>query len=297
MTQPRSWTRAIDTLAMAGSATPARPDIALFDIALFDIGANLTDRQFSSDLPQTLQRARAAGVTHIVVTGTDLSNSHAAVQLSAGDPQLLSCCVGVHPHYAAQVPEDFCTQLRQLVAMTPGVRAIGETGLDFNRDLSPRPVQQRVFEAQLELAAQLQLPVFVHDRDSQGHVAAILARYRHALTDVVVHCFTGDADTLDALLALDCHIGITGWVCDERRGNDLAALVPRIPTERLLIETDAPYLLPRSLQLRPRPRRNEPAFLGEVAQRIAILRECSLADVAAQTTANARRFFRLPVPD
>ena len=261
---------------------------------LFDIGANLTDRQFSSDLPHVLQRARATGVTHIVVTGTDLANSHAAVQMSAGDASLLSCCVGVHPHYAAQVPDDFCVQLRKLVDMAPSVRAIGETGLDFNRDLSPRLVQQRVFEAQLELAAQLQLPVFVHDRDSHGQVAAILSRYRNVLPDVVVHCFTGDADSLDTLLALDCHIGITGWVCDERRGNGLAKLVPRIPTERLLIETDAPYLLPRSLNLRPRTRRNEPAFLREIAQRIATLRGCSIAQIAEQTTANARRFFRLP---
>ena len=204
----------------------------------------------------------------------------------------------MHPHYAAQAPADFCVQLRGLVDMTSSVRAIGETGLDFNRDLSPRAVQQRVFEAQLELAAQLQLPVFVHDRDSHGQVAAILARYRNALPDVVVHCFTGDADALDELLALDCHIGITGWVCDERRGSGLAELVPRIPPDRLLIETDAPYLLPRSLNLRsqagPRLRRNEPAFLVEVAQRIATLRNCSITQIAAETSTNARRFFRSP---
>ena len=262
--------------------------------ALIDIGANLTDRQFSQNLPQTLQRARDAGVVHIVLTGTDLANSAGAVQLCATDPHLLSACVGVHPHYAADVPDDFCAQLRLLACNAPGVRAIGETGLDFNRDRSPRPVQQRIFEAQLELAIALQLPVFVHDRDSHGQVAATLARYRKSLPDVVVHCFTGDADTLDALLALDCHIGITGWVCDERRGNSLAELVPRIPDERLLIETDAPYLLPRSLTLRPRPRRNEPAFLVAVAQRIAELRQCNVEQIAAQTTANARRFFRLP---
>lgn len=272
------------------AASPAHEHANTASTRWIDIGVNLTDRRFAADRDAVLARAFAAGVEHVVITGTDIEHSSAAIAACGAAPARLSCCVGVHPHVAASVAPDFAATLRALAGST-AVRAIGETGLDYDRDFSPRPVQRAVFAAQLELAAALRLPVFVHDRASAGDVARIIAEHRQALVGVVVHCFTGSESELHALLALDCHIGITGWVCDERRGTELARLVPAIPENRLLLETDAPWLVPRTL--RPRPQRNEPALLPEIGRVVAALRGCSVETLAAATTANARRFFRL----
>src|SRR5262249_4358658 len=145
------------------------------------------------------------------------------------------------------------------------VRAVGECGLDFNRDFSPRPVQERWFAAQLALAAALDKPVFLHERDAHARFVAILKEAPPVRG--VVHCFTGTRAELDVYLEMGLHIGITGWICDERRGAGLAALVRHVPLDRLLVETDAPFLVPRDL--RPRPAHNEPAFLPHIAQTVA----------------------------
>jgi TatD DNase family protein len=259
---------------------------------MIDIGANLTNRAFAGDLDSVLERAWEHGVDCIVVTGTDVASSERAIALCDRAPSRLYCTVGVHPHDAAAVDDgwlDAVEQLREAAC----VRAIGECGLDFNRNYSPRDVQQRVFDAQLELAARVALPVFVHDRDSGGAVAHHLARHRTRLRDVIVHCFTGDAETLEAYLDLDCHIGITGWICDERRGLELASIAARIPDDRLLIETDAPFLLPRTISPRPSSRRNEPANLVWVARRLAEARGQTVEHVCAATAANAQRVFAI----
>ena len=151
-----------------------------------------------------------------------------------------------------------------------------------------------MFRRQVELAVRLKMPLFVHDRDSQGATRSILADYRDALTACVIHCFTGTAADLDGYVDDGYYIGITGWICDERRGRQLMELVRRIPGDRLMIETDAPYLLPRNLVPRPRSRRNEPAFLTWVAQRVAECRDEDLSSVEQQTRVNAMRFFGLP---
>ncbi len=259
---------------------------------MIDIGANLTNAAFEADLDSVLRRAADSGVERIIVTGTDLSSSQAAVALCAQFAPHLYCTVGVHPHDAAAVSEGWLDGLEHL-ASSPSVRAIGETGLDFNRNYSPQAAQNVVFGAQLELAARLQLPVFVHDRDTGGAVADTLARWRDRLRDVVVHCFTGTATDLQRYLDLGCHIGITGWICDERRGLNLQELVPRIPDERLLIETDSPFLLPRSMAPRPRSRRNEPANLIWIARMVAQMRGQTVEHIRATTAANARRVFAL----
>jgi TatD DNase family protein len=259
---------------------------------MIDIGANLTNRAFASDLDAVLDRAWASGVDCIVVTGTDVDSSARAIDLCARDATRLFCTVGVHPHDSAAVGADWVDALERL-SRHPCVRAIGECGLDFNRNYSPHDVQRRVFDAQLALAGRRGLPVFVHDRDAGTDVGAQLAIHRPSLRDAVVHCFTGDAPTLQRYLELDCHIGVTGWICDERRGQQLAALAPRIPDDRLLIETDAPFLLPRTIAPRPTGRRNEPAHLGWVARRLAEVRGQTVEHVAAVTAANARRVFAL----
>jgi TatD DNase family protein len=260
--------------------------------ALIDIGVNLTHASFRDDRDEVISRARAAGVGTMIVTGTTLPASQRALDLAHTTPGLRATC-GVHPHDARHAGEAELAALRAL-AERPECAAVGECGLDFNRDFSPRPDQERVFEAQLELAAAIGKPVFTHERDAHERFVAILARHRPRLRGAVVHCFTGNAAELDAYLALDLHIGITGWICDERRGTHLRELIKRVPLDRLMLETDAPFLTPRNLRPKPRRDRNEPAFLplvlDAVADALGRLRE----EVAAATTATATRFFELP---
>lgn len=261
---------------------------------MIDIGANLANETFARDLNDVLDRAREAGVEHIVVTATDLATSLRARDLCARYPDRLSATAGVHPHAAKDASSSDLTAIQTLL-LDREVRAIGETGLDFNRDFSPRDVQERVFEQQLEIAAETKKPVFIHERDTGPRVAEILGPRRDQLGNVVIHCFTARRAMLERFLEMGCHIGITGWVCDERRGTELQTLVPLIPQERLLIETDAPYLMPRNMEPRPKGRaRNEPAFLVWVARKIAELRGETVAEVARYTEQNARSFFDIP---
>ena len=256
-----------------------------------DIGANLAGPAFDADRDEVIRRARNAGVTTIVVTGTSVAASAAAAALAEADG--IYATAGVHPHDAGSVGEDWADEIAAL-AKLPQVVAIGETGLDYYRDYSSRNAQRQAFRRQAELAVALRLPLFVHDRESGGDTRALLADFRDELADCVIHCFTGTAAELDGYLEDGCHIGVTGWICDERRGRELAALAPRIPADRLLVETDAPYLLPRNMAAKPRSRRNEPAFLPWVVAKLAACRAEEPAALAAQTSANARRFFRLP---
>lgn len=258
--------------------------------AIVDIGVNLTHRSFAGDRDAVIDRAIAAGVTRMIVTGTSATNSAEARALAAARPSVLSSTAGVHPHHARDCDAGTIDRLRAL-ARSPHVVAIGECGLDFNRDYSPRPVQERWFEAQLALAGELGLPVFLHERDAHARFAAILREHRASLPDAVVHCFTGSAAELAAYLELGACIGITGWICDERRGTELRKLTAQIPLDRLMIETDAPFLAPRDL--RPRPARNEPAHLTHILATVAAERREAIEVVAAATTATARRVFRL----
>ncbi|WP_435101231.1 TatD family hydrolase [Arhodomonas sp. AD133] len=258
---------------------------------LVDIGVNLTHRRFAQDREAVAERAREAGVVHMILTGVDLAGSRAAADYASAASGC-SSTAGVHPHHAADWSAEVDGDLREL-QRHGAVVAIGETGLDFNRDFSPRPAQERAFAAQLEIAAEHGLPVFLHQRDAAERFTAILADYRDSLVDAVVHCFTDGREVLWPLLDLDCHIGVTGWICDERRGDALRACIADIPPERLLIETDAPFLPPRDLKPKPAGGRNEPAFLPHIARRLAELRGEDPAALAERTTANARRFFRL----
>lgn len=258
---------------------------------LIDIGVNLTSRQFTHDLDEVIARGVEAGVSQMIVTGTSLTTSEAAATLATRFPGQLYATAGIHPHGASAFRSEAETALEALAAK-PEVVAIGECGLDFNRDYSPRPEQERCFEAQLDLATRLNIPVFLHERDAHARFINILGRYRDKLPAVVVHCFTGSAEALRSYLELDCHIGITGWICDERRGLGLRELVAQIPSDRLMIETDAPWLTPRNI--RPKPKRNEPMYLPYVAREVAACTGRSVDEVAADSTATAIRFFGLP---
>ena len=256
---------------------------------MIDIGANLTDKSFRGDLGDVIRRADSEGVELIVVTGTSVSKSREAASIAQQFPDYLAFTVGVHPHHADEVSEGWLDTIVELA--DHGAVAIGETGLDYFRDFSPRVDQRKVFQAQLELASRLEMPVFVHDRDSNGDVLEMLKEF--ATTDVVVHCFTGDGDLLDAYLDTGCSIGITGWICDPRRGTGLADIVNRIPDDRLMIETDSPYLMPKNVNPKPTSRRNEPMNLRYVRKKVAEARDQTEEHIDQVTTNNARRFFRL----
>ena len=259
---------------------------------MIDIGVNLTNSQFDHDRDQAIARAKAAGVSGLILTGTNLAESQAVADYAATESGFCYATAGVHPHDAKTFETHTLTELRAL-AVRPEVVAIGECGLDFNRDFSPRPQQEAAFEAQLELAAELQLPVFMHCRDAHQRFMDILTPWRSKLPAAVLHCFTGNEAELRDCLALDLHIGITGWICDERRGQELQQLVSLIPANRLMIETDSPYLLPRDLPKKPGGRRNEPANLAHIAHRIASCRGDNPDALIAAATATSRAFFRI----
>ena len=262
-------------------------------MTLVDIGANLTDRNFANDRTEVVERAVAAGVEQVVVTGVNVAKSRAALALADG--RRLFATAGIHPHDANAAEPGWEDAIREL-AKDDRVVAIGEAGLDFNRNYSPPEVQRTVFRNQIALAVELDLPLFVHDRDSGGQTRELLGEYKGELGRCVIHCFTGTATDLAGYLDDGWHIGITGWICDERRGVELQGLVANIPQERLMLETDAPWLLPRTMSPRPKHRRNEPAFLPWVARKVAECRGESIEEVTTYTTTNARRFFDLPSP-
>jgi TatD DNase family protein len=260
---------------------------------LIDIGANLTHSSFAADRAAVLERALSAGVRRMIITGADLSSSRQAVALAQEHDTRLWSTAGVHPHHA----RDFAPSQRAAFLELLGsgkVVAVGECGLDYFRNLSPPESQRAAFAAQLELAVSAAKPVFLHQRDAHEDFVAILREFAGRLTGGVAHCFTAGPAELEDYLLLGLHIGITGWVCDERRGHALRDAVPRVPQELLMLETDAPYLLPRDLNTADKSRRNEPANLPHVAATVARLRGVSLEVLAAATTGNAVRFFGLP---
>lgn len=259
---------------------------------MIDIGINLTNKRFHKDLDVVISNAQQAGVKNLIVTGTSIEESEQAIALCLQYPEYLYCTAGIHPHDAKTFNLQSLNTLREL-ANNQQVKAIGECGLDFNRNFSTPKEQQVAFEQQLALAVELQLPVFMHERDANKRFIEILKPYIKQLPNAVLHCFTGSQEDLEHCLALDLHIGITGWICDERRGTELLDLVRLIPNNRLMIETDGPYLLPRSMRPKPKSSRNEPKYLPYIAQAIANARGESLKQLVQQTEQNSKLFFNL----
>lgn len=254
-----------------------------------DCGVNLTNGAFRERVPEILNASISAGVDRWVLIGTSLEETRAAIKLAEQYP---GCIVtaGIHPHDASNAPDDFAEQLRKL-ASHPAVRAIGECGLDFNRNYSAQDDQIKVFLAQLQLAAELELPVYLHERDALDTQTELLGEFKGRIPRMLAHCFTGGNEALAKYNALECHIGVTGWVCDERRGGDLQQAVPEIPTDKLVIETDAPFLMPRTIRPRPKSRHNIPAHIPHIAEVLAELRNESIDALRQQTTENALNFF------
>ena len=260
---------------------------------LIDIGANLTHDSFDHDRDAVLQRARDAGVKRMVITGASREHSPKALALAKAHPGELFATAGVHPHHAVEYTDECDAEMRALLTHDEVV-AVGECGLDYFRDFSPRPAQRKAFERQLQSAAEVGKPLFLHQRDAHDDFMAMMRNFDGRLGPAVVHCFTGTREELFDYLDNDWYVGITGWLCDERRGQHLRELVKSIPANRLMIETDAPYLLPRSVKPQPSHRRNEPMYLAHIVEELARDRGEAVATTAATTTRNAREFFRLP---
>ena len=264
---------------------------------MIDIGVNLTNAQFKNDLDEVLQESFSAGIELMVVTGTDLESSVESQRLCkyyAGQyANKMFCTAGVHPHDASTWSSNTASELKQLLT-SACVVATGETGLDFNRNYSSEEDQIRAFEGQIELAAEMSKPLFLHERDAFNTQIDILRNYRDQFEQAVIHCFTGTKKALYAYLDLGLHIGITGWVCDERRGLDLAGIVADIPLNRLMVETDSPFLLPRNIDPKPASRRNKPLYLKWVIKKIAECYGVSETQIQTATSQNAREFFNLP---
>lgn len=259
---------------------------------LVDIGANLTHDSFDHDRDAVLERAREQGVTQMVVTGASREGSHAALALAQAHAGTLYATAGVHPHHAIDYDAGTDAELREL-AGHDAVRAVGEAGLDYHRNYSPRATQLAAFEKQLAIAMDLQMPIFLHQRDAHEDFLALLKSARDHLPAAVVHCFTDTRKALFDYLDIDCHIGITGWICDERRGTHLREFVREIPANRLMLETDAPYLLPRNIRPKPSHRRNEPMYLPHICREVARDRGEDAAVTAAHSSDTARAFFKL----
>ncbi|MFK7060616.1 TatD family hydrolase [Flavobacterium oreochromis] len=263
-------------------------------ITYIDIGINLTNRQFEDEIDEIVQNAHDVDVEQIILTGTSVKNSIESDKIAADYPHTLYSTAGIHPHEAKSMNEQSIPTLRKLL-QKKHVVSVGECGLDFDRDFSPRPVQEKCFRAQLELAIEVKKPLFLHERKAFDRFTAICKEYQSKLPLGVVHCFTGTLQQAKYYLDNGFYLGFTGAISDVNRFAHLKEVIQYIPLDRMMIETDAPFMLPknvpRSQLTRFNERRNEPAFLPFVAQTIAQFKKVSLHEVAESTTDVARDFF------
>jgi TatD DNase family protein len=255
---------------------------------LFDTHVHLNLRPFDRDRDAVIARARAAGVVGMINVGFDTASSEAAVALAATVPGLYAAC-GVHPHYAAAATPAVLTGFEPLLG-SPGVVALGEIGLDYYRDLSPRPIQREVFCHLLDLARRLALPVIIHDRDAHGEVLEVL-RAGLGERGGVMHCFSGDRHLAVQCLDLGMYISVAGPIT-YAGAQELREVARLVPADRLLVETDCPWLAP----MPRRGKRNEPALVSLVAEEVARLRGVTMETIAGQTTDNACRLFGVEPP-
>ena len=261
-----------------------------------DIGINLTNRQFEGEIDEIIQNALDADVEQMILTGTSVKNSIESDKIAAEYPHTLYSTAGIHPHEAKSMNEQSIPTLKKLL-QKKHVVSVGECGLDFDRDFSPRPVQEKCFRAQLELAIDVQKPLFLHERAAFDRFTSIYKEYQNQLPNGVVHCFTGSLKEAQYYLDNEFYLGFTGAISDSNRFEHLKEVIAYTPLDRMMIETDAPFMLPKNVPrqrlTRFNERRNEPAFLPFVAQTIAQIKKVSIAEVAEITTDNVRCFFKI----
>ncbi len=256
-----------------------------------DIGINLTNKQFHNEHEEIINRALDNGVKQMILTGTSVRGSKQSAEITEDYPEILFSTAGIHPHDAKSFNNESINELRKLLKHDH-VISVGECGLDFDRDFSPRPIQEKCYRAQLELATEVDKPLFLHERSAFKRFNEITDEYTSKLPKAVIHCFTGSLSEAKIYLEKGFYLGFTGAISDERRFKHLEEVIQYVPLDRMMIETDAPFMLPKNMP-RMQNRRNEPSFLPYVAQTIAGLKKISISEVAEETTEVTRNFFRI----
>lgn len=247
---------------------------------------------FKKDRKDIIEEAKKVGVDKSIITGTNVNSSKIAADFASKFPETLYSTAGVHPHDAKTCDDKTLEQLRK-IAENPSVVAIGECGLDYNRDFSPRDVQREWFEKQVELAEELNMPLFLHEREAHEDLYKILESHPEIAKKAVVHCFTGTLKEAQNYIDLGCYIGVTGWICDVKRGKSLQEAVSVIPSDKLMIETDAPFLIPKNFDKKPKKNRNEPKYLPHILKTIAYYKDEDCETLKKEVTKTTEKFFNI----
>ena len=255
-----------------------------------DIACNFTHPSFAENIDKVLQEADAVDVQKFVLLCASLKDLDPIQKIQYKDPSKFFITAGIHPHHAKEIL-DLNDQSLASILESIQPNAIGETGLDYFRNISPPEVQRDSFEMHIEAAKELQKPLYLHQRDAHEDFIAIIKNNIQSFPQFVVHCFTGTQKQLDDYLELGAFIGLTGWICDEKRNQDLRASIKNIPLNRLMLETDCPYLMPKNLPNKPSKNINEPKFLPHIASEVSNLMEISIDELRESTSRNAEIFF------
>ena len=256
-----------------------------------DIACNFSSERFDKDLDEVINRAIANKITKFGLICSRMSDLNKLLKIYQQYSKSMFYTIGVHPHHANEINDGYLKKLKDVIA-TNNPHAIGETGLDFFRNLSTYEEQIYAFEEQIKIAVDTNKPLFLHQRDSHDDFIKILRQYSSDISKAVVHCFTGTQAQLEDYLELDCYIGVTGWICDEKRNVELRKTIKNIPLEKLMIETDCPYLIPKNLPEKPKNNRNEPTNLNHIVNEIAVLMEIDIDSLRKQTFKNTINYFK-----
>lgn len=259
---------------------------------LADSCFNITHESFKKDLGDVLDRANKEGVEYFFCPASKEKETDDLIQLSESYEKNIYCSVGIHPHYASDLKPNTIKNLEKYLS-NQHVKAVGEIGLDYYRNFQSPEIQKKCFNAFLELASTHRYPLFLHHREAFNDFYPMIKDHIDQVPESIVHCFTGTKSELKKFLDLGLYIGVTGWVCDPKRGEDLRGIIKYIPIDRLLIETDAPYLVPKNMENKPRNNRNEPSFLKHIACNISELLNLDKALLADRTTKNFKKLFRI----
>ena len=256
-----------------------------------DIACNFTSDRFDNDLDEVINQAIVNNITKFGLICSRLSDIDKLLEIYNRYSKDMFFTIGVHPHHANEINEEYLKKLKEVINNN-NPHAIGETGLDFFRNLSTYEEQIFAFEEQIKIAIDTNKPLFLHQRDSHDDFIKILRKYSSDINKSVVHCFTGTKEQLDDYLELDCYIGVTGWICDAKRNVELRKTIKNIPLERLMIETDCPYLIPKNLEEKPKNNRNEPIYLNHIANEVATLMKKDINDIREKTYKTSLSFFQ-----
>lgn len=257
---------------------------------LFDIACNFSSNRYDNDLHEVIKNAKNNNVTKFLVVSASINDVDKIYSIYQKYKSDCFFTIGTHPHHANEINSVSMKKMRILVQdLKPS--SIGETGLDFFRNLSTLEEQIFAFEEQIKLSIEFNKPLFLHQRDAHDEFIKIIMKYKNDINKAVVHCFTGTQKQLDTYLNLGFCIGLTGWICDERRNVELRKSIKNIPLDRLMIETDSPYLIPRNLIIKPKNNRNEPSYLPHIAREIADIINIDLSKLIDITYKNSISFF------